>query len=949
MKNKTYFIKAMVLLIITLFAIPAASAYKIKRDVIGGGGIAASSDEYRLNSTVSQYAPTGRSTDSIYILEAGFWPDIKRDNPAPVIQHTLTVNKEGNGLITSDPAGINCGEDCNQDYNENTQVTLTAAPESGSEFAGWTGACTGTDDCVVTMNEAKTVTAAFSTIETPVIIEPEIPVEYEDNDGIPSWWETQHGLDMSNITDAAQDADKDGLSNLSEYINGTDPRDPDSDDDGIKDGEERLTGSDPLDKDLTASEQTPDTDKDGLPDWFEIEHGLNPDDPTDAQQDKDKDGLPNLSEFIADTDPENKDSDNDGVSDGKEISQGSDPLNILIDSSADSKDTDKDGLPDWYEEKYGFDPENSEDAGEDEDGDGLTNKQEFATRTNPADKDSDGDGFTDGEESSVGTPVLDGSYHPQTDTDNDGMTDVWEKENGTDPNVNDADADNDADGLTNLEEFENQTDPQNADSDNDGFTDSDEINAGTSPVDESDKPEIPEQPEEPESPVDIDQGADDDGDTRNYRIENADNTDPSIPDTYEVSHMFNDEGFMQDEGFVLHVISELAQGFTMKISTHEGEQLIDSDQYTGTGTKDDPITYTWTPGDLYTEVFNDITLDGDTTYEITFLFYADNSTKPFAYTVKYTDYANEQDNITDTPEDQKAFETLYEAQLPAINSMYRTFDPVAASEFTYIVKNQAGEYQPVTVKIPVIDYEYLFITDPENPDNMLPFTDGILRLRIESYNFAGNTVAEGLTISFEAATGRYKGQTVHFNPNRRSDAPGLKLSLMLNPEAQAYKVLNSLKVAVRLLSVMTNQTENGNNGFVKAAISFEVNDDQTVSFEINNLTSIGFIVEDADKDGIPDDWENQHGLDMNDPTDAAMDADGDGMTNLAEFTANSDPSVNPEPAEPETQEPEAENDDGGGSGGWCFISASETAAMPFVIRIAGAIIAGLAVMKKFRP
>ena len=76
----------------------------------------------------------------------------------------LTVNKSGTGTgtVTSAPTGINCGATCSTSFSFNTQVTLTAAAATGSTFTGWSGACTGTGSCVVTMNAAKTVTANFT-------------------------------------------------------------------------------------------------------------------------------------------------------------------------------------------------------------------------------------------------------------------------------------------------------------------------------------------------------------------------------------------------------------------------------------------------------------------------------------------------------------------------------------------------------------------------------------------------------------------------------------------------------------------------------------------------------------------------------------------------------------------------------------------------------------------
>jgi hypothetical protein len=79
--------------------------------------------------------------------------------------YALTVTKDGTGtgLVTSDVSGINCGSACTSSYNSGTVVTLTAAPDAGSTFAGWTGGgCSGTGTCVVTMSAAQSVTATFN-------------------------------------------------------------------------------------------------------------------------------------------------------------------------------------------------------------------------------------------------------------------------------------------------------------------------------------------------------------------------------------------------------------------------------------------------------------------------------------------------------------------------------------------------------------------------------------------------------------------------------------------------------------------------------------------------------------------------------------------------------------------------------------------------------------------
>lgn len=75
-----------------------------------------------------------------------------------------------------------------------------------------------------------------------------------DGDGLPDAWEVQH-FGSIDYTNAAQDTDKDGVSNLNEYLNGTDPNQKDTDGDGVNDGDDAF----PLDP-----SEWEDTDGDGI-------------------------------------------------------------------------------------------------------------------------------------------------------------------------------------------------------------------------------------------------------------------------------------------------------------------------------------------------------------------------------------------------------------------------------------------------------------------------------------------------------------------------------------------------------------------------------------------------------------------------------------------------------------------------------------------------------------
>ncbi|MEN9681417.1 MAG: hypothetical protein RLZZ627_1310 [Pseudomonadota bacterium] len=75
--------------------------------------------------------------------------------------YTLNVIKSGSGSVSSSPLGISCGTTCQFNFNAGTTVTLTATPAAKKRFKGWSGACSGTGSCSVSMTAAKKVGATF--------------------------------------------------------------------------------------------------------------------------------------------------------------------------------------------------------------------------------------------------------------------------------------------------------------------------------------------------------------------------------------------------------------------------------------------------------------------------------------------------------------------------------------------------------------------------------------------------------------------------------------------------------------------------------------------------------------------------------------------------------------------------------------------------------------------
>jgi gliding motility-associated-like protein len=273
------------------------------------------------------------------------------------------------------------------------------------------------------------------------------------------------------------DCDNDGLLNGDEIAANTDSFNPDSDGDGVIDGTEVSDATNPLEPcsfvlanqtvvtslawnnldcdldDLPNSEEiiigtnplNPDTDGDGVKDSQEVTDNTSPTNPCSFilssqtlvptvawnQQDCDTDGLTNEEEANTGTNPTNPDTDGDGVIDGTEITDATNPLEAC--SFILTSQTLTPSLA-W----------NTLDCDED----GLTNEEEITGGTNPTNTDTDGDGVIDGTEiSDLTDPLVPCNFILASQT--------------VTPNVAWNSLDCDEDGLTNEEEITGGSNPLN--------------------------------------------------------------------------------------------------------------------------------------------------------------------------------------------------------------------------------------------------------------------------------------------------------------------------------------------------------------------------------------------------------------------------------------------------------------------------------------------------------
>ncbi|QUM81092.1 peptidase M4 family protein [Moritella sp. 5] len=556
------------------------------------------------------------------------------------------------------------------------------------------------------------------------------------------------------------------------------------------------------------------------------------------------------------------------------------------------RDQDNDGMSDYWEQSYGLDYTTPADASGDLDQDGLSNLDEYLADTNPTISDSDGDGLTDNEEVSIY-----GTDPNNTDTDGDQLPDQWEISIGFDPlDPNDAQLDSDSDGVINIDEYLLGTDP---------FDSNSAPEIVTNALFDFEDATIPNQL----ANVDNNWGLTSEiPSTDAYSLANK-----TIADTQTAellwSALFSEGTF----SFDYKIDSELDYDFfELYIDNQQVLQASGAEEWknfnrtlsSGLHTlsfrysKDGSVSQGADRAWLDNIAFYSTDLDSDND-GMTNSWETSNGLNPNDPSDANTDLDSDGlDNITefqlgtlannaDSDNDQipDGWEISY--GLDPLNNLDAS-DDLDNDGFSNLSEFQAGtdpsdaNQQPPSIKNVLFDFEDLQLPQGWISDVNANASWKVSRDEANNSNYSLTSQSiEHNQSSTIIWFGNFNEGVLSYDYKVESELNWDFLTVYLDDQA-----MTNISGAQNWLTHTVNISA-GNH-----TIKWVYHKDSSVSTGqdrawIDNV-SFNSTIQDSDNDGMPDQWELDNRLDPNDPTDASLDPDQDGLTNLVEYQIDSD-------------------------------------------------------------
>ncbi|HET7181545.1 MAG TPA: hypothetical protein VFI15_04865 [Candidatus Limnocylindrales bacterium] len=135
------------------YEVPAGGSFGVSYQLTPDKGSQACNTEHCYGGTI---------TDA-YTISGNYFDPSWRFELIDPIQIDVTIDGNGIGRVTSDPAGIDCASDCQDLFPARQPITLSARPQANYTFAGWSGGCTGTTSvCTINSSTAVAVNATFT-------------------------------------------------------------------------------------------------------------------------------------------------------------------------------------------------------------------------------------------------------------------------------------------------------------------------------------------------------------------------------------------------------------------------------------------------------------------------------------------------------------------------------------------------------------------------------------------------------------------------------------------------------------------------------------------------------------------------------------------------------------------------------------------------------------------